>query len=120
GKRTIKAKEEAKSSDKGAPTIEEAASHIKELLDLWGYRFEPEHHNEYVWHFADICIYYGIPQEEVLTYADREFGTSYQETASVIKSRYKHLHKFGIWHFYRQGEGRSGKPSVRSIKQWLL
>ena len=113
-------KEEAKSSDKGAPTIEEAASHIKELLDLWGYRFEPEHHNEYVWHFADICIYYGIPQEEVLTYADREFGTSYEDTASVIKSRYKHLNKFGIWHFYRHGEGRSAKPSVRGIKQWLL
>lgn len=120
GKRTIKAKEEAKSSDKGAPTIEEAASHIKELLDLWGYRFEPEHHNEYVWHFADICIYYGIPLEEAQSYADREFGTSYEDTAYVVKSRYKHLHKFGIWHFYRQGEGRSGKPSVRSIKQWLL
>ena len=120
GKRTIKPKEEAKSSDKGAPTIEEAASHIKELLDLWGYRFEPEHHNEYVWHFADICIYYGIPQEEVQTYADREFGTSYEDTASVIKSRYKHLNKFGIWHFYRHGEGRSAKPSVRGIKQWLL
>ena len=120
GKRSSKVKEEAKSGEKGAPTIEEAASHIKELLDLWGYRFEPEHHNEYVWHFADICIYYGIPQEEVLTYADREFGTSYEDTASVIKSRYKHLNKFGIWHFYRQGEGRSGKPSVRRIKQWLL
>ncbi|WP_317510697.1 BT4734/BF3469 family protein [Segatella copri] len=120
GKRSSKVKEEAKSSDKGAPTIEEAASHIKELLDLWGYRFEPEHHNEYVWHFADICIYYGIPQEEVLTYADREFGTSYEDTASVIKSRYKHLNKFGIWHFYRHGEGRSAKPSVRGIKQWLL
>ena len=120
GKRSTKVKEQAKSSDKGAPTIEEAASHIKEQLDLWGYRFEPEHHNEYVWHFADICIYYGIPQEEVLTYADREFGTSYQDTASVIKSRYKHLLKFGIWHFYRQGEARSGKPSVRGIKQWLL
>lgn len=120
GKRSSRVKEEAKSSDKGAPTIEEAASHIKELLDLWGYRFEPEHHNEYVWHFADICIYYGIPQEEVQTYADREFGTSYEDTASVIKSRYKHLHKFGIWHFYRHGEGRSAKPSVRGIKQWLL
>ena len=120
GKRSSKVKEEAKSNDKGAPTIEEAASHIKELLDLWGYRFEPEHHNEYVWHFADICIYYGIPQEEVLTYADREFGTSYEDTASVIKSRYKHLNKFGIWHFYRHGEGRSAKPSVRGIKQWLL
>ena len=120
GKRSSKVKEEAKSSDKGAPTIEEAASHIKELLDLWGYRFEPEHHNEYVWHFADICIYYGIPQEEVQTYADREFGTSYEDTASVIKSRYKHLNKFGIWHFYRHGEGRSAKPSVRGIKQWLL
>lgn len=69
---------------------------------------------------ADICIYYGIPQEEVQTYADREFGTSYEDTASVIKSRYKHLHKFGIWHFYRHGEGRSVKPSVRGIKQWLL
>ena len=120
GKRSSKVKEEAKSGDKGAPTIEEAASHIRELLDLWGYRFEPEHHNEYVWHFADICIYYGIPQEEVQTYADREFGTSYEDTASVIKSRYKHLNKFGIWHFYRHGEGRSAKPSVRGIKQWLL
>lgn len=120
GKRNIKVKEVAESSDQGAPTIEEAASHIKELLDMWGYRFEPEHHNEYVWHFADICIYYGIPQEEALSYADREFGSSYQDTASVVKSRYKHLHKFGIWHFYRQGEGRSGKPSVRRIKQWLL
>ena len=55
-----------------------------------------------------------------LTYADREFGTSYEDTASVIKSRYKHLNKFGIWHFYRHGEGRSAKPSVRGIKQWLL
>ena len=119
GKRTTRTGE-AKSGDKGAPTIEEAAGHIRELLGLWGYQFEPEHHNEYVWHFADICIYYGIPMEEVLPYADREFGTSYADTASVIKSRYKHLDKFGLWHFYRRGEGYGGKPSVRSIKQWLL
>ena len=99
-------------------TIDEAAPHIKELLQLWGYDFEPGRHNEYVLYFGKCCVRYGLDQEEVLKYANAEFGTQYADTASVIKSCYKHTDKFATWHFYRPGEGY-GKPTVRSIKQWL-
>ena len=106
-------------SSYGAPTMQEASSHIQQLLGLWGYTFEPGRHNEYVWHFADICLRYGIDLGEVLQYADREMGKDYPDTAEVIKCIYKHIGKMGTWHFYRPDEGYSSKPSVKVIKQWL-
>ena len=124
-KRAAKRKaKQSKKSEQGvkqmaAITIEEAAPHIKELLQQWGFDFEPGRHNEYVLHFGGVCVRYGLDKEEVLKYANAEFGTQYPDTASVIKACYKHTDKFATWHFYRPGEGYSGKPSVRTIKQWL-
>ena len=102
-----------------AITIEEAAPHIKELLKQWGYDFEPGRHNEYVCHFGKVCVRYGIDKDEAMKYADKEFGTIYADTASVMKSCYKHTDLLGTWHFYRPGEAYSGKPRVKTIKQWL-
>ncbi len=104
---------------KGAPTMDEAANHIKDLLAAWGYVFEPGHHNDYVVNFAKVCVLYDIDPKEALLYGDREFGKSYPETSSVIKSCYKHTERLGLWHFYREGEGYSQRPSVKVIKQWL-
>ncbi len=118
------AKRKAKREQQGvkqmaAITIEEAAPHIKELLQQWGFDFEPGRHNEYMLHFGKCCVRYGIDKEEAMKYADREFGTNYEHTASVLKACYKHTELFGTWHFYRPGEGYSGKPRVKTIKQWL-
>lgn len=118
------AKRKAKREQQGgkqmaAITIEEAAPHIKELLKQWGYDFEPGRHNEYVCHFGKVCVRYGIDKDEAMKYADKEFGTNYADTASVMKSCYKHTDLLGTWHFYRPGEAYSGKPRVKTIKQWL-
>lgn len=118
------AKRKAKREQQGgkqmaAITIEEAAPHIKELLKQWGYDFEPGRHNEYVCHFGKVCVRYGIDKDEAMKYADKEFGTNYADTASVMKSCYKHTELLGTWHFYRPGEAYSGKPRVKTIKQWL-
>ena len=118
------AKRKAKIEQQGekpmaAITIEEAAPHIKELLKQWGYDFEPGRHNEYVCNFGKVCVRYGIDKDEAKKYADREFGTNYADTASVMKSCYKHIDLLGTWHFYRPGETYSGKPRVKTIKQWL-
>ena len=117
--RKARKKEQQGVKQMAAITIDEAAPHIKELLRQWGYDFEPGRHNEYVLHFGTVCVRYGIDEEEALKYADAEFGTRYVDTASVIKACYKHVEKFATWHFYRPGEGYSGKPSVKCIKQWL-
>ena len=118
------AKRKAKIEQQGekqmaAITIEEAAPHIKELLKQWGYDFEPGRHNEYVCNFGKVCVRYGIDKDEAKKYADKEFGTNYADTASVMKSCYKHIDLLGTWHFYRPGETYSGKPRVKTIKQWL-
>lgn len=121
-KRTAKRKAKREQQDgkqMAAITIEEAAPHIKELLKQWGYDFEPGRHNEYVCHFGKVCVRYGIDKDEAMKYADREFGTNYADTASVMKSCYKHTDLLGTWHFYRPGEAYSGKPRVKTIKQWL-
>ena len=102
-----------------AITIEEAAPHIKELLKQWGYDFEPGRHNEYVCHFGKVCVRYGIDKDEAMKYADKEFGSNYVDTAGVMKACYKHTDLLGTWHFYRPGEAYSGKPRVKTIKQWL-
>ena len=39
-------------SSQGAPTIEEAITHIQQLLSQWGHVFESGRHNDYVCHFA--------------------------------------------------------------------
>ena len=112
------AKAEKKQRGK-APGMEEAESKILELLQAWGYRFEPSMHNEYVCHFGKVCNLYGIPEEEATAYAVKEFSSQYPPTASVMKTCYKHTDKFATWHFYRDGEGYSRRPSIRAIKQWL-
>ena len=104
---------------KNAPTMEEAAPHIKQLLELWGKKFEPSCHNDYVAAFGNVCVHYGIDKDEAMKYATNEFSADYPETASVMKSCYKHLERLGDWHFYREGEGYSNHPSVKVIKQWL-
>lgn len=106
-------------SSQGAPTIEEAIPHIQQLLSQWGHVFESGRHNDYVCHFADICLRYGIDLNEVLKYADAEYGKDYAPTASVIKNVYKHIGRMGTWHFYRPDEGYSRKPTVKAVKQWL-
>ena len=108
----------SRSSSK-VPTIGEAAPYIKKLLTQWGYQFEAGRHNEYMVAFSKVCIYYGIPQEEALSYANAEFGGDYADTAPVMKSCYKHTTHFGEWHFYRKGERYSQRPSVKTVKQWL-
>ena len=118
-RRTAKKSATKGSAAKGAPSMEEAAEHIKNLLAQWGYVFEPGYHNEYVCHFGKVCVLYDIDPNEALLYADREFGTSYPKTSSVMKSCYKHTELLGLWHFYREGEGYSAKPTVKTVKQWL-
>ena len=103
----------------GPPSMDEAAAHIGSLLTQWGYAFEPGRHNEYVYHFANTCLRYGIDINEVLLYATSEYGSAYADTAAVIKSCYKHTERMGVWHFYHEGENYGAKPSVRVIKQWL-
>ena len=104
---------------KGVPSMDEAAQHILNLLDTWGYKFESGAHNEYVLHFGKVCVHYGIDKEEAMTYAKSNFCSDYPDADSVMKSCYKHTEKLGTWHFYRKGEGFSGKPTVKVIKQWL-
>ena len=103
----------------GVPSMDEAAQHILNLLDTWGYKFESGAHNEYVLHFGKVCVRYGIDKEEAMTYAKSYFSSDYPDADSVMKSCYKHTEKLGTWHFYRKGEGFSGKPTVKVIKQWL-
>ena len=102
-----------------APTMEEAAEHVKQLLEMWGNRFEEGNHNSYVTAWAYVCLKYGIEREQALAYATSEFGTQYPDTASVVKSIYKHTDLSGIWTFYREGDEYSRNPSVKCIKQWL-
>ena len=104
---------------KGIPSMDEATQHILNLLDTWGYKFESGAHNEYVLHFGKVWVRYGIDQEQAMNYAKTNFSSDYPDTASVMKSCYKHHEKLGTWHFYRKGESFSGKPTVKVIKQWL-
>ena len=118
-KRRATRRKTTQSSKKGAPTMEEAAPHIKQLMEKWGIKFEPSNHNHYVTTWAFTCLKYGIDYQEALSYANQEFGTEYEQTASVVKSCYKHSQLLGTWHFYREGETYGKRPNVKVIKQWL-
>ena len=104
---------------KGIPSMDEAAEHIRNLLDVWGKRFESGLHNDYVYNFGLICVRYGIDQKEASDYADREFGTQYPDTASIMKQCYKRQDLKDTWQFRRKGETYDKHPSVKTIKQWL-
>ena len=104
---------------KGVPAMEEAADHIKNLLDSWGKTFGNGTHNDYVYHFGLICVRYDIDQKEATDYADREFGTQYPKTVSIMQQCYKHQELRGTWHFMRKGESYGKRPSTKAVKQWL-
>ena len=110
---------ETQTSNGKTPSIEEALTHIKHLLTLWGLKFESGRHNEYVAAFGRVCVHYGIDKKEAMDTAVRLFSAEYPDTAAVMKSCYKHTERLGDWHFYRNGEGFSNRPSVKVIKQWL-
>lgn len=105
---------------KGVPSMKEAAEPISHLLEQWGYRFESGSHNEYVYPFGKLCVRYGIDKTEAMEYATAHFGSDYPDTASVMKSCYKHTELLGSWHFYRKGEKYEGHPSAKTIEQWLM
>lgn len=107
------------SASKGAPTMQEAAPHIQQLLEQWGILFEPGNHNSYVSTFGYTCLKYDIPYEEVCDFASEHFSHDYPEALGVIKSCYKKTSLKGTWHFRRKGEKKTYHPSVRQIKQWL-
>lgn len=102
-----------------APSMDEAADHITDLLEQWGYSFERGRHNEYVSQFGYVCAKYDIAPDEAMGFARDHFSQDYPDTAAVMKSCYKHLDERGSWHFYRKGEKRSAKPSVKAVKQWI-
>lgn len=52
------------------------------MMDEQGYVFQSNSHNEYVCHFGNICLRYGIDQQEVLNYATEHFSKDYPDTAS--------------------------------------
>lgn len=104
---------------KGVPSMEHAAEKILKMMDEQGYVFQSNSHNEYVCHFGNICLRYGIDQQEVLNYATEHFSKDYPDTASVINSCYKHVERKGTWHFYEKGETYGKRPSAKVIKQWL-
>jgi predicted P-loop ATPase len=104
---------------KSIPTMEEAADHIKNLLESWGKFFGTGTHNDYVYHFGLVCVRYDIDQKEATDYADREFGTQYPKTASIMQQCYKHQELRGTWHFMRKGESYGKNPSTKAVKQWL-
>ena len=102
------------------PTIEEAAPHIKVMIESWGKRFEEHQHNEYVTSFAYCCLKYGIEEEKALQYATSEFSQQYADTASVVRSVYKnHGELAGKWHFYSKGEDYPVQATLKLIRQWL-
>lgn len=104
---------------KGVPSMEQAAEKILKMMADQGYVFESKLHNGYVCHFGNICLRYGIDQQEVLNYAIEHFSKDYPDTASVINSCYKHVERKGTWHFYEKGETYGKRPSAKVIKQWL-
>ena len=104
---------------KSVPSMEHAAEKILKMMDDQGYVFQSNSHNEYVCHFGNICLRYGIGQQEVLNYATEHFSKDYPDTASVINSCYKHVERKGTWHFYEKGETYGKRPSAKIIKQWL-
>lgn len=102
------------------PSIEEAAPHIKVMIESWGRRFEEHQHNEYVTSFAYCCLKYGIEEEKALQYATSEFSQQYADTASVVRSVYKnHGELAGKWHFYTKGEDYPVQATLKLIRQWL-
>lgn len=118
-KRKASPRRSTTSASSAPVNINEAASHILQLLQQWGYVFERGRHNEYILHFAKLCVRYGIDEQDTLQYVNSEFGSEYDAIASVVKSCYKHTQLFGTWHFYRQGEEYAANPTVKVIKQWL-
>ena len=57
--------------------MEQAAEKILKMMDEQGYIFQSNSHNEYVCHFGNICLRYGIDQQEVLNYATEHFSKDY-------------------------------------------
>lgn len=114
-----KSKEKKPAIPEGVPTMQEAETHILQMLDSWGHTFESGNHNSYMVQFANVCLKYGITYDEVCQYANEHFCQDYPDALSVVKSCYKHTERMGIWHFYREGETMPYHPTVKRIKQWL-
>lgn len=112
-------KQKKQAIPEGVPTLQEAETHILQLLDSWGCAFESGNHNRYMVEFANACLKYGIAYDEICQYANEHFCQDYPEALSVVKSCYKHTERMGIWHFYREGETMPYHPTVKRIKQWL-
>ena len=100
---------------------EEAWQHIEQQLAQKHIRYEPGHHHDYILHAAYLFNRYGVPEDELVKFADIEWRDHpKKERDRAIRHCYKKDAQHGTWHLPGSDKPRSNAMiTLPEIRQWL-
>ena len=108
-----------------ARTFEEKAEvawqHIEQQLSQKQLRYEPGHHHDYILHAAYMFNRYGVPEDELVKFADIEWRDHpKKERDRAIRYCYKKEALHGTWRLPGSNKPRSNvMMTLPEIRQWL-
>ena len=108
-------------ADSYKTTAEEAWPKIEQMLSAKQLKYEPGHHHDYILHAAYLMNRFGVPQDDVIRFADTEWRDHPKEERDrAIRHRYKKSALHGTWRLDAKEKKRDSTTlSVVEIRQWL-
>ena len=101
---------------------DEAWPKVEQTLLRRGLVYQPGHHHDYVMHAAFLMNRYGVPLDELLDWAQQQWGDyDRRQREQTIRSCYRHTAEHGIWRLRTQGRKpkETAMITLPEIREWL-
>ena len=104
-------------------SIEEAWDPVRQMLEKRNMTYAPHHRHDYVLHACYLFNRFGVPDDELCTWADSQWpDLDAKERNGIIAHCYKQEEEHGTWRLHRGHRRNSHENSmitIAEIRQWL-
>ena len=104
-------------------SVEEAWNPVRQMLEKRNMTYAPHHRHDYVLHACYLFNRFGVPDDELCTWADSQWpDLDAKERNGIIAHCYKQEEEHGTWRLHRGHRRNSHENSmitIAEIRQWL-
>ena len=101
--------------------VETAWHRVQNMLKEKHIEYQAGQHHDYILHAAYLFNRFGVPLDELLTWADVEWADHQRdERERAIRHKYKDVDRHGTWKLNKPAKGRENAMiTLPEIRQWL-
>lgn len=102
-------------------TVEAAWPKVEQMLKEKHIEYQAGQHHDYILHAAYLFNRYGVPLDELLQWAEQEWGDhNGEERERAIRHKYKDTDRHGTWKLNKPTKGReNAMVTLPEIRLWL-